>query len=108
MASVAFNTYEFIKSLTDAGIEEQQAAAISAGILRAHETADLATKGDLRKLQAQMEVKIDKMDAKIDKMELRIDRKLAEMRGESILVRWMLGLIMAGIAGLIIKTFFGT
>jgi len=41
-------------------------------------------------------------------MELRIDKKLVEMKGESMLVRWMLGLIMAGIAGLIIKTFFGT
>jgi len=41
-------------------------------------------------------------------MELRIDKKLVEMKGESMLVRWMLGLIMAGITGLIIKTFFGT
>jgi len=90
MATVAFNTYEFIKSLEDAGLNEKQAAAISTGILRAHDSADVATKGDLRE------------------MELRIDRKLAEMKGESILIRWMLGLIIAGIAGLIIKTFFGT
>jgi len=47
MASVAFNTYDFVKSLEDAGMDEKHAAAISAGILRAHEVADLATKADI-------------------------------------------------------------
>jgi len=126
MGAVAFNTYDFVKSLTDAGIEEEQAAAISAGILRAHEIADLATKADLRELQAQtkadlrelqaqnkaelQEVKADLQEVKAEmrEMELRIDKKLTEMKGESILVRWMLGLIMAGIAALMIKSFFGT
>jgi len=119
MGAVAFNTYDFVKSLEDAGMDEKHAAAISAGILRAHEVADLATKTDVRELKAdvkaseaalrsemrEMQIQID---AKIDNLELRIDKKLTEMRGESILVRWMLGLIMAGIAGLVIKSFFGT
>jgi len=107
------------KSLEDAGMNEKHAAAISAGILRAHEVADLATKADLRELKADVKASEAAlrsemrelqalMDAKIDNLELRIDRKLAEMKGESMLVRWMLGLIMAGIAGLIIKSFFGT
>jgi len=90
MAVVAFNTHELIKSLEKAGLNEKQAEAISAGILRAHDSADVATKGDLRE------------------MELRIDKKLTEMKGESTLIRWMLGLIMAGIVGLMIKSFFGT
>jgi len=90
MASVAFNTYEFIKNLEKSGLSEEQAEAISTGILRAHDSASVATKADLRE------------------MELRIDKRLAEMKGESMLIRWMLGLIIAGVAGLVIKTFFGT
>jgi len=90
MAAVTFNTHELIKSLEKAGLNEKQAEAITTGILKSHDSADLATKGDLRE------------------MELRIDKKLTEMKGESTLIRWMLGLIMAGIAGLMIKSFFGT
>jgi len=137
MGAVAFNTYELIKTLEGAGMSEEQAEAITTGILRAHEVAGLATKADLRELQAQnkadlqemraemreemaalrtdlqelrAETKADVQGVKADmrEMELRIDKKLVEMKGESMLVRWMLGLIMAGIAGLIIKTFFGT
>jgi len=68
MGAVAFNTYEFIKSLTDAGIEEEQAAAISAGILRAHEVADLATKADLRELQAQTKADFNKLQANFNEL----------------------------------------
>jgi len=119
MGAVAFNTYELIKTLEGAGMSEEQAEAITTGILRAHEVAGLATKADLRESQAQTkadlqelraETKADLQGVKADmrEMELRIDKKLVEMKGESMLVRWMLGLIMAGITGLIIKTFFGT
>jgi len=90
MATLAFNTYEFIKSLTAAGLSEKQAETITTGILKAHDAADVATKADLREL------------------ELQLDKKLTEIKGESILIRWMLGVIIAGIAGLIVKTFFGT
>jgi len=129
MASVAFDTHDFIKSLVKAGIDEAQAEAISVGILRAHEASDLATKADvnlaastlqneleknetalrteIREIQTQMDAKIDKLDAKIDKVELRIEKQMAEMRGTIAKQTWMLTLIIAGIAGLIIKSFFG-
>jgi len=108
MGAVAFNTYELIKTLEKAGMSEKQAEAITTGILRAHEVAGLATKADLRELQAQTKADLQEVKADMREMELRIDKKLVEMKGESMLVRWMLGLIMAGITGLIIKTFFGT
>jgi len=54
MGAVAFNTYDFVKSLEDAGMDEKHAAAISAGILRAHEVADLATKADLREVKSEI------------------------------------------------------
>jgi len=86
MGAVAFNTYEFIKSLEDAGMDEKHAAAISNGILRAHEVADLATKGDLRESQARTDSKIDKVEATLrtEMQELRAETKadLQEVKTE--------------------------
>jgi len=70
MAAVAFNTHEFIKSLEQVGISEEQAEAISAGILRAQEVSNLATKSDLRleirEAQNQTDAKLDALSAKLD------------------------------------------
>jgi len=132
MGAVAFNTYEFIKSLTDARMDEEQAAAISAGILRAHEVADLATKSDVREVKTELrEVKAElkttekllrseirellaQTDTKIDKVEAKIDQQVTEIKGEIKLLKWMLGMTLTGVGslivmaiGLIIKTFFG-
>jgi len=68
MASVTFNTYEFIKKLEDAGLNEKQAAAITTGILRIHDSADLATKADLRELELRLR-----------ELELRMTIKLGSM-----------------------------
>jgi len=79
MGAVAFNTYDFVKSLADAGMDEKHAAAISAGILRAHEVADLATKADLRESQAQT-----KADLREEMTALRIEMResQADLREE--------------------------
>jgi len=61
------------------------------------------------KLEAKMDTKIDKleakMDTKIDKLEAKVDTRLAEVRGELILLRWMIGAVFAGIVTLLIRTF---
>jgi len=72
MATLAFNTYEFIKNLTDAGLSEKQAETITTGILKAHDSADVATKGDLR----EMELRIK---AEMRELELRMTIKLGSM-----------------------------
>jgi len=76
MGAVAFNTYELIKTLEKAGMSEKQAEAITTGILRAHEVAGLATKADLRELQAQT-----KADLREEMAALRTD--LQELRAET-------------------------
>jgi len=72
MASVTFNTYEFIKKLEKAGLDEKQAEAITTGILQIHDSADLATKADLR----EMELRIR---SEMREMELRMTIKLGSM-----------------------------
>jgi len=82
MATVTFDTHKFIKTLEAAGVPESQAEAFSTAVRESHEAAELATKADLREL------------------ELRL-------HGEMLLMKWMLGLLLAGVASLILKSFFG-
>jgi len=51
------------------------------------------------------EIKVDIRDTKKDVQKIEVT--LAKIRGESVLIRWMLGLTVAGIISLIIKSFFG-
>jgi len=125
MGVVAFNTYEFIKSLEDAGMDEKHAAAISAGILRAHEVADLATKADvdsvvlalrseiaalrseMRESQAQTDAKIDKveasLDAKIDKVEASLDAKIEKLELRMTIKLGSMMIVAVGVIGVMIK-----
>jgi len=89
MATVTFDTHKFVKTLEEAGVPEPQAEAFSTAVKESHEAADLATKGDLREL------------------ELRIDTRFEKVHGEMLLMKWMLGLLIAGVASLVLKTFFG-
>jgi len=75
MGAVAFNTYDFVKSLADAGMDEKHAAAISAGILRAHEVADLATKADVDLAVASLrtEMRESQADLREEMAEMRTD-----------------------------------
>lgn len=82
MATVTFDTHKFVKTLEAAGVPESQAEAFSTAVRESHEAAELATKADLREL------------------ELRL-------HGEMLLMKWMLDLLLAGVASLILKSFFG-
>jgi len=57
-------------------------------VRRAQDSADVATKGDVRKLGAELGARIDKLDTKVD------------------LLKWMLGFVFAAVISLLIKSFF--
>jgi len=88
MATVTFDTLEFVKTLEAAGVPSPQAEAISAAVRKAHDSADVTTKGDLREL------------------ELRLRGDITDVRGEQKLHRWMLGFVFAGVLSLVVKAFF--
>jgi len=54
MAAVAFDTLKFTQTLEQAGVERNQATAIATAVRDAHETADIATKNDIRTLEASI------------------------------------------------------
>jgi Flp pilus assembly secretin CpaC len=122
MATLAFDTYEFIKELKDVGFSEQQAEVItklqkttSANTLEQakhdYELDNLVTKRDLKELELQLESRIKETELKIElvKAELKRDieavrKDMAENKAE--LVRWVVGvglLQITIIAGLMFR-----
>lgn len=81
MASIAFDTHKFIRRLKEAGVPEPQAEAMAEALRDAQGEAELVTKQDL-----QLE--------------------LAPIKADVQLIKWMLGILLAGVASLVIKSFF--
>lgn len=81
MATVTFDTHKFIQRLKSAGLPEAQAEAVADAFKEAHGESDLVTKKDL-----QLE--------------------LAPIRSDLTPLKWMTGLVVAGILSLILKAFF--
>ena len=81
MATITFDTHKFVRKLKDAGFEEKQAEALTEALLSAIEDSELVTRKDL-----QIE--------------------LAPIKSDLSVVKWMLGLLLGGVAALILKGFF--
>jgi len=84
MELVAFDTHQFIQTLSQAGMPVAQAEAILTAVRKAHESIDVATKGDV----ARLEARLDKLDAKCG------------------LLKWMLGFVVIAVLSLVAKAFF--
>jgi uncharacterized membrane protein len=87
MSTVTFDTLKFVDRLKASGINEVQAKAMAEAQIEAFaETTSntLATKQDVA----------------------RLELKLAEHDGEFKLIRWMMGMVLGGVAALILKSFF--
>ncbi|HHW4681301.1 MAG TPA: DUF1640 domain-containing protein [Xylella taiwanensis] len=94
MALAAFDTLSFANQLKNAGVPPAHAEAQAEALAEVFEThlQQLATKADLRELELKLESKIDK--------------GFAEVKGEMLLLKWMFGVLVAGVAALIAKAFF--
>jgi len=93
MSTVAFDTLEFVETLKQAGIPENQAKAQSEALKKVL-TTEIATKHDI----AEMGLKIENDLQKI----------LEPIKAELTVVKWMGGIIVGGIILLILKSFFPT
>lgn len=83
-AAVAFDTLKFVRRLEEAGVSEKQAEAFSDALREVQDSQleQLATKGDLRELEARI-------------------------MGEIRLNRWMLAVVIAVTVLPALKTLFG-
>ena len=105
MSVTTFDTLKFVKRLTTTGMAEEQAEALSEAFIDTQEVniENLATKSDLKELELTTKADIKKLElttkADIKELELRINAQL-------LLLKWMIGFILAGIISLIMNAFF--
>jgi len=75
--AIALDTLAYAKALREAGFSEQQADG-QAQALAAAMTDSLATKQDLRELEARMDLRFAQVDARFEYAERHLDTRLAE------------------------------
>ena len=80
MGTVTFDTYELINKLKSVGFEEKQAEALVRVVAEAQ--GELVTKKEY------------------------LERQLSPIRMDLTLMKWMLGLLLAGVLALVLKAFF--
>jgi len=61
MTAVTFDTLKFVKTLQAAGVSMPQAEAIATAVRDSTDSAELATKSDLRELELRMTIKLGAM-----------------------------------------------
>jgi len=88
-AAMTFDTLKLADTLEQADIPREQARAIVDVVRKAHDAADVATKGDLREF------------------EHRIDTRFAVVDGRLSVQQWMLTATLAGVGALVAKAFLG-
>jgi len=90
MASVTFDTLKYSKHLEQAGVPTAQAESQAQALAEIFDgnLTDLVTKKDLQIALAP------------------VRNDMTQVRGELTLVKWMLGILIAGVLSLVIKTFF--
>jgi hypothetical protein len=87
MSAVTFDTLKFVERLKASGVSDVQAKAMAEAQVEAFpETTSntLATKQDVT----------------------RLELKMVEHDGEFKLIKWMMGLLLGGVAALVLKAFF--
>jgi len=89
MAAITFDTLKFVQTLEEAGVDRAQASAFAGAVRDSHETADLATKADLREMAVRVDTKLDVLRSEMKALELRMTIKLGSLLAIGI------GLILA-------------
>jgi len=82
--AVTFDTHEFVRTLESAGMPTEQAEAISTAVRKAQTSANLATKGDIAEVRAE----IRELAAKVD------------------MNKWLLGIVLVAVIVPLIKGLF--
>lgn len=88
MTGLSFDTLRFAKRLEAAGVPTEQAEAQAAALADALDTGDLVTRKDLQ----------------IELAPIRAD--FAVLRGGMTMLTWRLGVVIAGVAAMLLKTSF--
>ena len=88
MSTITFDTLKFVERLEKAGVPREQASAMAEAFKDASGEAEIATRKDVALAVAEIKTEI------------------ANVRGEMVLVKWMLGAVLAIAIANFAKQFF--
>lgn len=88
MSAITFDTLKFADKLEAAGVPAAQAKAEAQALAEVLASSEVATSRDMERLES------------------KIENRFERIAGEMTLIKWMLGLLLAGVASLVLKTFF--
>jgi len=83
MTTITFDTHKFFQNLREAGFDQQQAEAV-------------------------LRVVVDSQDALVtrDYLDQRLEKDLAPLKTDLAVVKWMMGVLLAGVISLVLKAYF--
>ncbi len=99
MTSLIIEVYDAFKSV---GMDDETARK-AAGALSNNDSK-------IDQLEAKLDRRIDqleaKLDRKIDQLETRIIERLGKADADTLVLKWMVGVMFAGVASLVARSFF--
>jgi uncharacterized protein YdcH (DUF465 family) len=122
MAVATFDTLKFANTLKEAGVPPQQAEAQARAFAEVIQLnfKDLATKDDLaatakdlkqeiaevrKDLKQEIKDAEQRSAARTDAGVAELKVQIAQVKGELVLVRWMLGVLIGGVLAMLIRLF---
>nr|WP_201743562.1 DUF1640 domain-containing protein [Xylella fastidiosa] len=102
VTSVAFDTLKFANRLKTAGVPAAHAEAEAEALA---EVLEINLKG-LAESESKNGKALARLEADMKEGFAQVNTRFAEIKGEMLLLKWMLGVLVAGVAALIIKAFF--
>ncbi|MBK6999857.1 MAG: DUF1640 domain-containing protein [Rhodoferax sp.] len=102
MNTVTFDTLKYANTLKEAGVPDKQAEAQAKAqrdsFAEAFDT-NVATKADIARLDANIKADMARLEATTKADIAKLDKELA-------VLKWMVGLVIAGVSAQILKAFF--
>lgn len=86
MATITFDTLKFANKLKSAGVPDKQAEA------------------EAEALSEALEVNLKELVTK-EHLDIKLQQELAPIRTDLAVIKWMIGLMLAGVISLVLKAF---
>ena len=87
MSTITFDTLKFANKLKSAGVPDKQAEA------------------EAEALSEALEVNLKELVTK-EYLDAKLQQELAPLRTDLVVIKWMIGLMLAGVISLVLKAFF--
>ena len=106
-----FDTLKFANTLKAAGVptEQAEAQAIAFAEVIQLNLKELVDKDDLaataKELKQEIKDAEQRVGAKMDATTSELKVQIAQVKGELVLVRWMLGVLIGGVVAILIRLF---